>query len=280
MEDPARQKNPFFAYISYTTPHAGSVGSNDETGVPIPRASEGPYWNHLEANNPWPQVEVHYATAVTVVDELVGQIMNTLDETGLSESTIVFFSSDNGGHNEGTHSYKYFASSGPLAGFKRSLKEGGHREPFIVRWQGTVDPGTVSDYQWTFYDFLATAADLAGVDNSTLPVNDGTSLLPTLLGTKQPQKEWVYHEYCQPNEDNKGWGQALRMGDYAGLCIGNKPSSEDDIPVCDSSSFMLYDLSKDIAQENNIASSNTDMVNQMLGIMKKEHTTGDYCTGA
>ena len=141
---------------------------------------------------------------------------------GLDEDTIVFFASDNGANNEGGQNYNFFASSGPLSGFKRSLKEGGHRTPLIVTYGNKIKAGSRSDYQWTFYDFLATAADLGGVDDANIPKTDGISMVPTLMGANQDQKEWVYHEYCSPNENSQGWGQAVRIGNYTGLCIGEK----------------------------------------------------------
>ena len=80
----------------------------------------------------------------------------------LGTSTVVFFASDNGASNEGNHNYEVFKSSGPLKGYKRSLHEGGHRSPLVVRWTGQVAAGARSQQQFAFYDFFATALDLAG----------------------------------------------------------------------------------------------------------------------
>jgi len=138
-----------------------------------------------------------------------------------------------------------------------------------------------SDYQWTFYDFLATAADFAGVSGNDAPKTDGISMVPTLMGENQEQKEWVYHEYCDPNEQKGGWGQAVRIENYTGLCIGGQPQSTSDIPVCDKKDgFELYDLTTDIFQTNNIAKDNADIVDKMWNIMIEQHEEGDYCTDA
>ena len=67
--------------------------------------------------------------------------------------------------NEGNHGYRFFNSSGPLNGFKRSLHEGGHRSPLVVKWPGTIAAGAKSDRQFAFYDFMATALELAGVQD-------------------------------------------------------------------------------------------------------------------
>ena len=103
---------------------------------------------------------------------------------------IVFFASDNGAHLEGGHSYTFFNSTGGLLGHKRSLYEGGMRSPSMVRWPGTISPGIVSDFQWAFWDFMPTAAELSG---GTAAANiDGVSIVPTLMGQTQPPKPYVY----------------------------------------------------------------------------------------
>ena len=239
--------------------------------------SSGPYW---QFNGTWPRVEIDYASAVTQVDAFVGQILSTIKEVGLDSKTVVFFASDNGASNEGGQNYAFFASSGPLSGFKRSLKEGGHRSALVVRWPGEIPAGTVSNHQWAFYDFMATAADLAGVTASALPDNDGLSMVPTLMGQQQAQPPFIYHEYCQPNEYKSGWGQAVRVGNMTGVCVGPKPTSDTDIPVCNATTFMLFDLTDDIGQTKNIAADNPATVQQIMQIMVDQHTPGHYCNHA
>ena len=206
-------------------------------------------------------------------------VLAALREAGADNETIVFFASDNGASNEGGHDYNFFNSSGPLNGFKRSLHEGGHRSPLVVRWPGHVAAGVKSQQQFAFYDFFSTALELAGLSPSAkLPANarDGDSLLPTLLG--QPgttQKEFIYHEYCAPNENKGGWGQALRMGDWSGVCVGEKPTKG--WPVCSNDTFLLYDLSTDVGQKINVASSHPGIVATMLAKMTTERFNGGYC---
>ncbi len=80
---------------------------------------DGPY-----SSKKWPDVEKDHAAMITcVLDRHVGVIMSLLQQLGLQNDTIVFFASDNGAHDEGGHDYKFFDSSGPLRGFKRSLYE-------------------------------------------------------------------------------------------------------------------------------------------------------------
>ena len=109
---------------------------------------------------------------------------------------------DNGAHNEGHHKYEYFASSGismyvpfcklfcgcfhrnigPLRGWKRSLHEGGHRTAMFVKWKGVVPEGRITNHQIAYYDMMSTFAELAGLNETTLPENDGLSAVPTLRG--------------------------------------------------------------------------------------------------
>lgn len=264
------EPEPFFLYLSWTTPHAGGIGTNVEGEPPVPRISQGPYADKAAE---WKK-EVAYAAAVTEVDNKVGMVLKALDVQGLSDSTIVFFASDNGASNEGGHSYMFFNSSGPLQGYKRSLHEGGHRAPVIVKWPGHVPAGVLSHHQWSFYDFMATAADLAGLPPASLPPNDGLSMLDTLMGKDQDQPAFVYHEYCQPNESPTGWGQALRLGDFAAICTGPNLSAGT-WPVC--ATPKIYNVKTDIGQTTDIASSHPDIVTTVMELFRSQHTPMAYC---
>lgn len=304
---------PWMLYLSYTAPHAGGVGTNSEGQPPVPRISTGPYEKHAKDLGH----EIGYASAVTEMDRQLGLVLTALNEAKLEEKTVVFFASDNGASNEGgQHSYMTFASSGPLKGYKRSLHEGGHRSALIVQWKGTIFSGSKSKQQFAFYDFFATALDIAGLDPSThLPKEsrDGDSLLPTLLGRSGvKQKAFIYHEcvflslslfkdslflqilllpsqfhhltplshshrYCQPTEVKSGWGQALRVGDWSSVCVGHFKAPTFAWPVCNETSIMIYDLASDVGQTNNVAASNPDVVKSMMAQLKTVRFRGDYC---
>ena len=101
------------------------------------------------------------------MDRDIGRIFDLLVNTSIDKNTIVFFTSDNGAHNEGGHNYQFFDSSGPLRGFKRSMYDGGIRTPMIVRWPGVVPMGKVDVTSvWSFWDILPTFADIAGKSNT------------------------------------------------------------------------------------------------------------------
>jgi len=251
LTNQSAQANPFFLYLTYTIPHAGGWYKDQETGAPVP--SDGPY---VDKN--WPNVEKDHAAAITSFEDRdIGNILKLLDRLNLSDNTVVFFSSDNGAHNEGGHNYLFFNSSGPLRGFKRSLYEGGIRTPMIVRWPNRIASGVKSNFVWSFWDFLPTAAEFAGIDSKNLPPNlDGVSVVPTLLGTQQPAKPYLYWEFCTNNK----WGHAVRMGKWKAVSFAvDEP-------------FELYDLSNDIGETNNVAGTNPHIIVQMNDIAKKEHT--------
>src|SRR5205085_8869768 len=134
------------------------------------------------------------AAMITRLDEDVGKLMQKLKELKIDDNTLVFFTSDNGPHSEGGVKAEFFQSSGPLRGIKRDMYEGGIRVPMIARWPGKIKAGTVSDQVWAFWDFLPTAADLAG---AKAPDGlDGISVAPTLLGRgEQKQHEALYWEF-------------------------------------------------------------------------------------
>ena len=142
----ASRQKPFFLYFATILPHANNeLGRIQANGMESPDL--GPY-----GDRPWPEVEKTFAAAVTRVDSYVGRILEAIDRAGMTENTLVVFSSDNGPHAEGNHSSTFFESSGPFHGIKRDLYEGGIRVPAVSRWKGTIRPGQVSGAQWAFWD--------------------------------------------------------------------------------------------------------------------------------
>ena len=135
--DPFNHYRPFFLYLAYTIPHANNEeGQRTGNGMEVP--SDVPY-----SDQPWPPAEKNKAAMITRLDAYVGQLLDKLKELKIDESTIVFFSSDNGPHKEGGVDPKFFQSAGPLRGIKRDLYEGGIRVPLIVRWPGKIKAGTI-----------------------------------------------------------------------------------------------------------------------------------------
>ena len=236
----ANADRPFFLYFAPTLPHANNEAKME--GMEIP--SDAPY-----TEEKWPQPQKNHAAMITRLDADVGKLFDKLKELKLDENTIVFFSSDNGPHKEGGGDPAFFNSSGGLRGYKRSMTEGGIRVPMIVRWPGKVKP-TESDLVWAFWDFLPTAAELAGVQAPS--GLDGKSIVPEILGTAPVKPHellyWEFHE--------GGSKQAVRMGDWKAI------RSKVAVPL------ELYDLRRDIYEMENVAAQHPDIVAKVEEYLK------------
>ncbi len=255
--------NPFFLYYANTIPHAELLlpQKNMEPfrGKLLPEKSfkgtnpgdkgfrEGPYGTQPEAH-------AAFAAMVTLLDKQVGEVMDKLKELGLDKNTLIFFSSDNGPHLEGGADPDFFDSNGPLRGYKRDLYEGGMREPMLAWWPGKIKAGTKSDHISAFWDVMPTLAALTGAKT---PGNiDGISFLPTLLSQKgQPQHDYLYWEF----HEQKG-RQAVRKGNWKLVCYQVQDPSK--------ATTELYDLGKDIGEQQNVAGQNPEIVKELLALMK------------
>ncbi len=246
------KSGPFFLYLAYTAPHANNErGAVERDGMEVP--DYGPY-----KDKPWPDPQKGHAAMITRMDRDIGELMALLKELGIDEDTVVFFSSDNGPHREGGAKPDFFDSNGPVKGIKRDLYEGGIRVPTMARWPGKIQAGSVSDQIWAFWDFLPTAAELAGV---RAPSGiDGISIAPTLLGKPgQRQHEYLYWEFHEgPSK------QAIRMGRWKAVRRGPKRAIE------------LYDLSEDIGEENDIAARHPQIVTKAEEILKTARTESEH----
>jgi arylsulfatase A-like enzyme len=235
--------HPFFLYLAATIPHA----NNEErpNGMQVP--DDAPY-----SRESWPSPEKNFAAMITRLDRGVGELLAVLKAAGIEDRTLVLFTSDNGPHNEGGHRASFFNSSGPLRGIKRDLYEGGIRVPLIARWPGKIKSGATSDQLIAFWDFLPTFAALTG---QPAPKNiDGISVLPALLENKtvpHPPLYWEMHE--------GGFRYAVRLENWKGVSLDPTKPLE------------LYDLVKDLSENQNVAADHPDVVRQIEELMKREH---------
>ena len=249
---------PFFLHWAMAVPHAGLNCPADEIAPFLGKfGKEKPYGmkrkTHYAATA---TPKATYAAMVTRLDRQVGELLKKLKDLGIADDTVVIFSSDNGPHYEGGAHPETFDSNGQLRGGKRSMTEGGIRVPTIVWWPGKVAAGTSSDHVSAFWDFPATAVELAGgkVDFES----DGISFLPAMLGKKQKKHEVLYWEFYEGNGS-----QAVRFGNWK--AIRYKIHKESDPPI------ELYDLSKDIGESNNLAGKYPELVKKAKGYFYSEH---------
>jgi len=242
------RNGPFFLYLALTIPHANNEAGKQGMEVP----DLGPY-----ADKDWPEPQKGHAAMITRMDRDIGRLLDRLGELKIDEKTVVFFSSDNGPHKEGGNDPAFAQSSGPLQGFKRSLHDGGIRVPMIVRWPGTIKPGTTSDLPCAFWDVLPTLADLAGV---APPAGlDGISVAPTLRGRgAQSEHEFLYWEFHEG-----GSQQAVRMGPWKAIRRWNGP-------------IELFDLRTDLAEQHDIAAAHPDIVRKIETCLASARTESPH----
>jgi arylsulfatase A-like enzyme len=248
--------------MSVTIPHAAMQVPEDSMAQFRKKFSqfEGTIGKYAgpDVNNP----VAGFAGMMTRLDQQVGQLLELLKELDIDDNTLIMLSSDNGPHKEGGHQPDFFDSNGPLRGYKRDLYEGGIRTPLLARWPRKLRAGSVSNLISAHWDMLPTFCELAGAKT---PENlDGISMLPTLLGRthEQTQHEAMYWEFSE-----RGRSQAARIGNWKGIRVDLKKNP--DAPI------ELYDLSKDIGEEHNIADQHPEVVAQLRAVMKREHVDSE-----
>jgi arylsulfatase A-like enzyme len=241
------QTKPFYLFWSMVIPHA----NNERTRV-LKNGAHVPDFGTY-ADKDWPDPDKGQAAMIARLDSYVGDMLATLKKIGLAENTLVIFTSDNGPHNESNHDLKRFNPSGPYTGIKRSLTDGGIRVPWIAWWPNKIKPHSLSAHPAYFGDWMATAAELAGVQ--TPPHTDSLSLLPTLLGNdgKQSQHEFLYWEFHEG-----GFKQAaLYRGRWKGIRKGGPMT-----PIA------LFDQTNDVAETNDVATSHPDIASKISEYLK------------
>ena len=249
------QDEPFFCYLPITPPH-GIFDIPDEDAA----------WE-IYKDKPWPEPARRYAAMVTMVDRQVGEIVDLLEELGLAENTIVFFSGDNGGNDyfkskeypRGRHGANVHPETGEeFRGTKGTLYEGGLRIPALAYCPGRIEGGRVSDHLWYFADVMPTIADITG---AKAPGGiDGISFWSELQGTsarggaskKQEEHAYLYWEI--------GGQKAVRLQHMKAIQPGSKRDWE------------LYDLSKDISESNNIAADLPSVLKAMMVLADEAHS--------
>lgn len=261
---------PFFAYVPTIIPHAELV---------VPEGIHSQYSGKFEPETPYigtdsgpgykigrygSQAEPHAAFVgmVSLLDQQVGEIVEEVGRLGIADNTIIIFTSDNGPHKEGGADPDYFDSNGPFKGYKRDLYEGGIRVPMIVKWPKKIKEGSRTDHISAFWDVFPTVIDLVGGEK--IKGLDGISFLPTILGNgagqdTHPYLYWEFHEL--------GGRQAVRMGNWKAVKYNvlENPDAE----------LELYDLGKDVGEENNVAPQWPDIVKEMEKILNGARTPSE-----
>ena len=206
-------------------------------------------------------------------DAAVGKVLSSIKECGLEKETLVIFTSDNGcapyiGVTDLETKGHY--SSGELRGYKADAWEGGHRVPFIVRWNGVAKAGSTCSQLVHQADLLATLADLMGTPLPDNAGEDSVSLIPLLRGETNPIRStsiscsirgvpsirkdaWKYI----PAPGSGGWGKG---GDQ-------------------SQPHQLYNLDEDLSESINLASKHPSKVRELQDLLESMITKGRSTEG-
>lgn len=218
----AKPDQPFFLYLAYNAPHFPIEPPAEWLAKVKQRA---PHLNEKRAAN---------VAFVEHLDDRIGQVLTALDETGLSQNTVVVFSADNGG------SLPHAQNNDPWRGGKQDHYDGGLRVPFMIRWPGQISPGSISDYAGLNFDLFPTFLELAGAKPST--DLDAVSLLPILKGGQMEASRDLYFVRREggPAYGGKSY-EALIRGDWK--LMQNDPWSP----------LELYNLKSDPQEQTNLA---------------------------
>jgi arylsulfatase A-like enzyme len=222
-----------------------------------------------------------YADFVMQVDAAVGKVLETLDRQGLSTNTLVIFTSDNGCSPEAKYDELLPKGHNPSAQFrgtKADIFEGGHRVPFVVRWPGHVKPRSRSEELICLNDFFATCAEVLGRRLPDNAAEDSVSFLPAMEGraTMPLREALVHHSINGSFAIRQGKWKLALCGDSGGWSAP-KPGTPAAVGL---PAVQLYDLSRDIAETNNVSAENPKVVEKLTKLLEKYVADGRSTPGA
>jgi arylsulfatase A-like enzyme len=222
-------RRPCFLYLPFNAPHSASTLAEDnggaKPGVQAPETEVAKYRGVAKDEK-----LARYFAAVTVMDDVIGEVLKAVDAAGQTSNTIVLFMSDNGGSGNG--------GNAPLKGAKSTLWEGGLRVPFLLRWPDRVPPGKVTDELLTALEIMPTLLAATGAKPPPGVKLDGFDMLPVLRGeAPSPRTEMFW----QRRSD-----KAARVGQWKWVesAKGNG----------------LYDLSADLGETKDLSAEKPEIL--------------------
>jgi len=258
ISEQAAKDKLFFIYMPLTSPHT-PLAVNDE-------------WKDKSGLN-------RYADFVMETDAMVGRVLDALDEAGVTDDTLVIFTSDNGcAPQSGVRELEALGHfpSARYRGYKCDIWDGGHRIPLIARWPDVISAGSISNQTVCISDFLATCAEILG---SVLPDNageDSFSMLPCFRGEVKAVRTNVVN--------HSGPGKfAIREGKWKlVLCAGSggwaSPNDEEALAL-GLPSIQLYDMEEDPGEENNLEAERSDKVVELVASLERLVADGRSTAG-
>jgi len=224
-------KSPFFLEVAYNAAH-WPYQDPDHPSTAIRNAA------HIMPYDENTDTRAVYVKIMERADRGVGDILAALERAGVSQNTLVVFTNDNGG--------EWLSRNAPLFNRKFSLYEGGIRVPAIIRWPGHVPAGAVTAQVGITMDLSATFLTAAGV---TVPANtglEGIDLIPLVQAGAKPRLRTLFWRVTTAGLNQR----AVRDGDWKLLLDGT-------------ARVMLFDVSKDLGERDDVAVSNTAIVRRL-----------------
>lgn len=261
LDDLLAGEEPWFLYVPHHLVHGPIIPDEPWRG----RSGAGPYGDF-----------------VLQFDEYVGELVQRIDDAGAAEDTIVVVTSDNG--VSGVADLPHLASLGHDSsngrrGHKGDIWEGGHREPFIVRWPGRVPAGSTSEHMVSHADLFATLADVLGADLPTDAAEDSVSALPLWEGGAEPVRTSLVAV-------SGGGGFSLRDGDWKLEFVTGGDGMDalfaaaaGDAEAPQYVPAQLYHLGEDPAEEHNLIAEHPDRVKAMTEAMAEQIRRGRSTDG-
>ena len=226
----AKYKNdPFYLFVSFTSPH----------GPLQPKVEDVEKLTSIQSKR-----RRNYAGLIVSLDANVGKILKSIKENGIEQNTIVIFTSDNGGQI-GTGAVNL-----PLKGKKGTLREGGIRVPWAMRWPAKIKPGGVISDPIISLDILPTFIEASG--NKVEPTwnLDGRSFLPLLTGALSSQPTRALHW----RQHGPGGSIVIREGKWKVYYNRELTNAQPE----------LYDLSQDISESNDLAEKHPEVLEKLM----------------
>ncbi len=230
------KEDPFFLYWAINMPHYPLQGLKKWRR----------HYEHLDAPRRM------YAAFVSTLDEMIGEVVTYLDETGLREDTLIVFLSDHG-HSEEVRTFGGGGNPGPYRGHKFTLWEGGIRVPCIVSQPGRIPQNAVRDQVAISIDWMPTIAAHCGVELPDRKI-DGKNIASVIESSDAPSPHNMLHW-----ESNRHW--AVRAGDWK--LVHDGPATEEDGRKIPKVEDFLSNMAEDVTETQNRADQHPDIVKRL-----------------
>ncbi|MDC7125220.1 MAG: arylsulfatase [Spirochaetales bacterium] len=249
----ANEADPFFIYYPIHAPHVPCIPTPEYEG----QSDLGPYGD-----------------MVIMIDDIVGRIMNQLEECGIADDTVFIFCSDNGSEHcfsECNHSSNYI-----YRGYKGDIWDGGHRIPYIVRYPKVISAGETCDQTICLTDIMATLFEMINIPMADTEGEDSISNLSLWKGGDFPVRDATVHHSGFGNFGIRKGRWKLEMCSGSGGFIGKpmEASSENEPGI------QLYDMESDIGETTNVCEKYPEVVKELTELLTKYVLDGRSTPGS